>query len=187
MKVQELRTVAYRHNTHTQIYTAIHTSHKQTLCGRNTEFMNVTCNGLSKTTISNNRLVPSSTNRVEKKTVRSYVTREVLIMTEKRRQPELTPRYCSLVFKELDCCYHQRKFPRHYSSLLMGHTRRMRVLMRAGQQTIHLECQGWRLAFDTSLVNECVKFNAEKELECWSVAVQQFEIVMNCNGSHGFM
>jgi hypothetical protein len=67
--------------------------------------MNVTCTVLIKTTSSNNRLVPPSTNRVEKKTVRSYVIREAFILTEKRRQHELTPRYCCLVF-EVDCCYH---------------------------------------------------------------------------------
>jgi hypothetical protein len=70
--------------------------------GQNTEFMNVTCNLLRKTTSSNNRLVPPTTKRVETKIVRSYVTREVLIVIEKRRQPELTSRYCLLVFKELE-------------------------------------------------------------------------------------
>jgi len=69
----------------------------------------------------------------------------------------------------------------------MGHTRRMRVLIRAGQQMIRSECERWRLAFAISLVNECVKFNAENKLECCSVAVQQFETEMNCTGSHGFM
>jgi hypothetical protein len=139
-----------------------------------------------KTTSNNNRLVTSSTNRVEKKIVRSCHKRS-LYSAEKSRQHELTPCYCCLAFKELDCCYHHRKFPRHYSSLLMGHTRRMRVLIRAGQQTIRSECQRWRLTFDTSLVNECVKFNAENKLECSSVTVQQFETEMNGTGSHGFM
>jgi hypothetical protein len=107
--MQELRTATT--DIHTIIY--INTYITQTLCGQNTEFINVTCTVLRKTTSSNNRLVPSSTNRVEKKIVRSSVIREVFILTEKRRQHELTPRYCCLVFKEVDCCYHQRKFPRH--------------------------------------------------------------------------
>ena len=134
--------------TYTQIYASIHSSHKHVDRIRN--LRNVICTVLRRTTRSSNRLAPPSTNRIEKKTVRSYVIREVFVLAEKRRQPELTPRCCCLVFKELHCCYHQRKFPRHYSSLLMGHTRRMRVLIRAGQQTIRPECQRWLLAFDTS-------------------------------------
>ena len=69
--------------TYTQIYTSVHASHKHYV-DRIRNFVNVTCTVLRKTTSSNNRPVPSSTNRVEKKIVRSYVIRELFILTEKK-------------------------------------------------------------------------------------------------------
>lgn len=79
--MQESRTVAHRHNRHTHKY--IHHTNKHYV-DRIRNLWTLHAPYLEKTTSSNNRLVTSSTNRVERKIVRSYVVREVFILFGKK-------------------------------------------------------------------------------------------------------